>query len=381
MADSGTNTPAGGLTSPKPESPTTARPLDFDDDHDTGVSSTPAQQSPPKTEVPPPKPPRPLSPRQQAEETLKEAFPTVEAAVIRAVLTASDYNIERSFHALLGMTDPKAQAELPPPPPAKPPRPVTSTTRSQLEQDERLARQLAEHYNGPARHHHPQQGGYRSRQRYDDYEEEEREPNFFEDELPIIRENIRKGFLETQSKVNAWVQSLKKKLDGEETDEEDDDHYQRWRGDGRPRRSGESGRRSEPYDEDPRIISDNFAALELEDTTVPPRPPRPQGNPSSQSTSQERRKVAFQEGPPESINDTLDARGQPKRTPSGGKSSKWQPLSTVDPSPINDNDPFSLGDSEDERETKNKDSGTDEDRVKKATAEAMAEDLGSSAKK
>lgn len=195
------------------------------------------------------------------------------------------------------------------------------------------------------------------------------------------------------------MQSLKKKLDGEETDEEDDDHYQRWRGDGRPRRSGESGRRSEPYDEDPRIISDNFAALELEDTTgmilspydtisialtvtvVPPRPPRPQGNPSSQSTSQERRKVAFQEGPPESINDTLDARGQPKRTPSGGKSSKWQPLSTVDPSPINDNDPFSLGDSEDERETKNKDSGTDEDRVKKATAEAMAEDLGSSAKK
>lgn len=68
---------------------------------------------------------------------------------------------------------------------------------------------------------------------------------------------------------------------------------------------------------------------------------------------------------------------------SGSKSkpSKWQPLSTVEPSPINDNDPFSLGDSEDEREAKEKatsskeDKSEDSERLKKAAAEAMADSL------
>lgn len=73
----------------------------------------------------------------------------------------------------------------------------------------------------------------------------------------------------------------------------------------------------------------------------------------------------------------------PKDLPSSsGKASKWQPLSAVDPNPITDNDPFSLGDSEDEKEVskeskhKDKDVKTDDaDRVKKAAAEAMADSL------
>lgn len=73
----------------------------------------------------------------------------------------------------------------------------------------------------------------------------------------------------------------------------------------------------------------------------------------------------------------------PKDLPSSsGKASKWQPLSAVDPNPITDNDPFSLGDSEDEKEVskeskhKDKDGKTDDaDRVKKAAAEAMADSL------
>lgn len=73
----------------------------------------------------------------------------------------------------------------------------------------------------------------------------------------------------------------------------------------------------------------------------------------------------------------------PKDLPSSsGKASKWQPLSAVDPNPITDNDPFSLGDSEDEKEVsketkhKDKDVKTDDaDRVKKAAAEAMADNL------
>src|SRR4051812_2950557 len=70
-----------------------------------------------------------------------------------------------------------------------------------------------------------------------------------------------------------------------------------------------------------------------------------------------------------------------------GKQSKWQPLSTVDPSPIGEgeNDPFSLGDSEDEKETKDRVGGKevnldDAERLKKAAAEAMADNIGEPAK-
>lgn len=70
------------------------------------------------------------------------------------------------------------------------------------------------------------------------------------------------------------------------------------------------------------------------------------------------------------------------------KQSKWQPLSTVDPSPIGetDNDPFSLGDSEDEKESKDRVGGKeiktdDAERLKKAAAEAMSENISELATK
>lgn len=50
----------------------------------------------------PAKPPRPLSPQQQAENTLKEAFPSIDAAVVKAVLRASGGQVEPAFNALLG---------------------------------------------------------------------------------------------------------------------------------------------------------------------------------------------------------------------------------------------------------------------------------------
>ncbi len=61
------------------------------------------------------------------------------------------------------------------------------------------------------------------------------------------------------------------------------------------------------------------------------------------------------------------------------KASKWQPLSAVEPSPITENDPFSLGDSDDEREVKDKKDikleDNTEDRLRQATADAMADSL------
>ena len=93
-----------------PESPTTAKALDFDDETAETPTSPPKSSSlteKPKSgageDVPPPKPPRPLAPEQQAENTLKEAFPSIDAAVIKAVLRASGGRVEPAFNALLGI--------------------------------------------------------------------------------------------------------------------------------------------------------------------------------------------------------------------------------------------------------------------------------------
>ena len=121
-----------------PESPTTARPLEMDDDEgqESGVvndsqgaaaagnpgnpgstgkdggNDAPTETAPASlataesTEAPPPKPPRPLTEAQKNELTLKEAFPSVEAGVIKAVLRASGGQVEPAFHALLGLLTP-----------------------------------------------------------------------------------------------------------------------------------------------------------------------------------------------------------------------------------------------------------------------------------
>lgn len=64
----------------------------------------PSQLPPPGSgeDVAPPKPPRPSNPLQQAENTLKEAFPSIDPSVVRAVLRASGGNVEPAFNALLG---------------------------------------------------------------------------------------------------------------------------------------------------------------------------------------------------------------------------------------------------------------------------------------
>jgi CUE domain len=70
------------------------------------LDPTPEERSrapaPPADAEPPPKPPRALSPREQAKATLKEAFPAIDDNVIEAVLIASGGNIEPAFNALLG---------------------------------------------------------------------------------------------------------------------------------------------------------------------------------------------------------------------------------------------------------------------------------------
>lgn len=130
----------------------------------------------------------------------------------------------------------------------------------------------------------------------------------------------------------------------------------------------------------------------LTDGIAPARPGQPNPNvfrPPPLSTSpkpNDGRKVAFKDGAEEIDIYNASPKNGPKDASSaatGGKSSKWQPLSSVEPSPIAENDPFSLGDSDDDKDTKEKpvaDKGgikmdDSEERLRKAAAEAMADSL------
>ena len=177
------------------------------------------------------------------------------------------------------MSDPSFQAEEAPPP--QPPRPQP---RSQLEQDEIYARQLAQHYQS-----RNAEAPQRRQQQPRPQDPEER--SFFDDDLPEIRKNIEQGFKETQKTVNKWITNFTKKLDGE-PDEYDDygnavhPERSRDRGDGRQssqqrqnlgssqsdqlygiRKSAEMRRSAEHnrYDADNRVLGDDFAQLELRD--------------------------------------------------------------------------------------------------------------------
>ncbi|KAL7623982.1 ubiquitin-binding protein cue5 [Parahypoxylon ruwenzoriense] len=408
-------------TTAAPESPTTVRPFEMDDDdiqetgilgddnaHPTSTTSSAANPAGATEGTAPPKPPRPLTEQQKNELMLKEAFPNIEVAVIKAVLSASGGRIDPAFNALLGMSDPDAVQNEPirdPAPPPQPPRPTGARSpMSQMEADELYARQLAQHYDSvgayeartmnrsPGGQYQRQATGLKPNEMYD------REHSFIDDDLPVIKENLRKGFLETQTKVNTWFTNLKKKIDGEYDENEDETQpskHQRHGGMGR--RSGEGYRRSADYnryDADPQVLSDDFAGMTLHPDGRPVqggqsnnpnlyRPPPP-----STSPKPEGRKVAFKDGVEDIDQYDASPRLPPKdssATPPPGKQSKWQPLSSVEPNPITDNDPFSLGDSEDEKDAKEKNGGgikmEDTERLKQATADAMAESLVSSGKK
>jgi len=267
--------------------------MDDDDVQDTGVlgaddaattkpattaaPAAPNAPAPAPEEVAPPKPPRPVSETQNNQQMLQEAFPTIDLAVIKAVLSASRGQVEPAFNALLEMTDPDAvQNDAPPPPPPRPtaePVGPTSTAQSQLEADEEYARRLAEHYENVGTYeartaNNRDPGAPRGRQQTGlspNAPDDDREHSFLDDDLPVIKESLRKGFVETQSKVNTWFTQLKKKLD-EQFDEDDDTRQGQGSSSfmGRPTR--DQTRRSadyDRYDADPELLSDDFAGMKF----------------------------------------------------------------------------------------------------------------------
>ena len=140
------------------------------------------------------------------------------------------------------------------------------------------------------------------------------------------------------------------------------------------------------YDADPQLIGDDFSKLELKDADHPPRnTSRPLANPNlfktsasaARSTSRgSGRKVSFQEQP-EEIKDMYGSASPAPKSAPATKSSKWQPMTSLDPSPVTDNDPFSLGDSDDDKDAKPITLKDDEDeRLQAATTEALSGSIG-----
>ncbi|QIX01396.1 hypothetical protein AMS68_006913 [Peltaster fructicola] len=369
------------------ESATTREEMDFDDptspQHTGGrVSPVMKEDAPPPPiskspsprprvsfqehadEIPPPtQPPRRVSSQTaQAEHTLIEAFPSIDVKVIKAVLVASGGQVEPAFNALLSMSDPDFTAEEQRP--QQPPRPQRKPL-SQMEADELYARQLAEEYSGQ-----PQGNMYNQREpgrrgpnsqrpQYGD----DRERSFLDDDLPELGRNIQQGFLETQKKVNSWITNFKKRLDGEDEEEEDDLYSgssstaaRPARQDPRPfgdRKSQDAQRRSvdqSRYDADPHVLGDDeFSRLELRDDEAPPQlPRRPQG-------------------PIDEVEHAELKAGD------SAKARKWQPLTSVAPHPEDDNDPFSVGDDDEKDDKPEEVRKEDSERLKDAARQSISE--------
>ncbi|KAK9325825.1 hypothetical protein V1517DRAFT_313624 [Lipomyces orientalis] len=337
---------------------------------------------------PPPPPPRPLSPFSQAQKTLKEAFPNIDENVIKAVLIASGGQVQPAFNALLSMSDPGFKPDLP----ARPTGKKEQLSQSaQLEADEEYARRLAAELNGGSQHKSSRRqqarqqddaSSYerRSDQRYrrsqtsgyngNDYYQDSGDKNwsFFDDDLPVIKENLVQGFNETRARVNEWVANFKKKLDGDDNPSTD---YYASAGSGRAYSSTARptsynyriGRQSS-YDNDPTELDGNFSHLNLVDNTSdkpPPKPSRPLMNPelyktrsptdatSRQPILEDDEDLYTSSAPPLPSRSSMSTRSP---TSPNRNSSKWEPLKAVEPTP--DKDPFFIGDSDDEEKTEAK---------------------------
>lgn len=118
-------------------------------------------------------------------------------------------------------------------------------------------------------------------------------------------------------------------------------------------------------------MSDDFGhRLELRDDESPPaRPPRPAANPNLFRSNQDTgiAPVGILRQPSPAVASSGAVAGQPMV-----KTGKWQPLSSIEPkSEIEDRDPFSLGDSDEEVETKK---SPEKESSFKTTVDAPAKD-------
>jgi len=162
--------------------------------------------------------------------------------------------------------------------------------------------------------------------------------NVGSDDLPIIKDNIKKGW-------SAFLGKVKSKLDGEPEQPPP-----------QPPRPGEHGyhQQRSRYDADPRVLGDDFSHLSVQDQSAANaarQSHRPLANPNLFKSAR------FSNSDTNSIPPAMPPRPEKQGTPTpavppqsqtqtaGGPlpSKKWEPLR-----PAEDRDPFAVGDSDDE---------------------------------
>lgn len=167
------------------------------------------------------------------------------------------------------------------------------------------------------------------------------------------------------------------------------------------RKSSEMRRKStdkERYDSDPHVLDDDFTTLELRDdestcvetscksaeltSTGMHHRASSSGRPLANPDLFKPNVQPPQSGPVDEV-DAADRRLQRQASPgSATKQAKWQPLTSVAPDPESEeNDPFSLGDSDDEKESKTKDQReSDSARLKEAARKSVSGESGQAPK-
>ncbi|CUM50981.1 unnamed protein product [Debaryomyces tyrocola] len=204
-------------------------------------------------------PPRPVSPLSQIKQDLKDAFPNVEEKLITAVLIASQGNPDPAFNALLYISDPSVEAEIPEPAPPVPSKQV-NMQKNTLTDDELLARKLQKEFELEDRRRRAQHHDRERRRRRQQSQPEDLEDDSV-DEFGQIKESFSQGFEEARTTLNGWVSGIAKKFQ-----EPTDDAIQSKESQSQnPKLFGALGgssftkqNKKNTFDEDPRIISNDL---------------------------------------------------------------------------------------------------------------------------
>mmetsp|Transcript_5154 Transcript_5154/g.5152 ORF Transcript_5154/g.5152 Transcript_5154/m.5152 type:complete len:437 (+) Transcript_5154:66-1376(+) len=223
------------------------------------ISETTSKGNGAEEDAPAP-PPRPISPLTQIKQDLKDAFPNIEEKLITAVLIASQGNPDPAFNALLYISDPSVEAEIPEPAPPVPSKPV-NTQKNTLTDDELLARKLQKEFELEDKRRREQHHDRERRRRRRQQSQPEDADDDSVDEFGQIKESFSQGFEEARSTLNGWVSGLAKKFQ-----EPTDDAVQpRESQSQNPKLFGALGGSSftkqskkNTFDEDPRIISNDL---------------------------------------------------------------------------------------------------------------------------
>lgn len=229
-------------------------------------------------------------------------------------------------------------------------------------------------YEGGGPDAYQEHDGYAHDYDYDDDDDDMyKDRSFFDDELPQIKENLTKGFIETKEKMNSWVENLKKKIDGDEKqpgifsgilNNNKGGVFGGFNGFASGSGGSKNDSRQRPgryYDQDPEEL--NFSGISMKDETNPRLPPRPDRKPtvvdvnsssntSNGSDSNSKWEPLNSASPNRMDSLTLEKSDSTETKDSDSKSaatanSKKIPLKSDN---AEDDDPFFIGDSDDEDE-------------------------------